>query len=434
MSTVVVEGQMRRRFDGAVSKLRRRFTRARTGLLRWWPLRPLGMLLLASAALLGLRYGRREVDFLLYSAGLAAMALVVLALLATGAGSWWLHRRVGVIDTGAPPVGTTQEPQASGLTLPRPLPFLQIRLVWDNPQGTRVALVATRDGLNEVVTPTERGNFDLVSRLFSVEDVFGLARFSFTSTVHASRIVLPQAALSHVEIARARARGDAESDPYGEPEGDLVEMRAHAYGDSMRRVLWKVYARNRRLVVRLPERASAERPVRVAFFISGQGDEQTAGAARTFVEKGLLGTNYLFAADGADAAVRTSSEALEQLVESAAHRAEGGTVLARVGGSLDAQGLRSVLLFVPAVDGPWREKLRAFIQSRGIAPTVVVAGATDPTVGSWDSAFSLRTIVRRVMRRPSGEALAGTALTRLCAALAADGCSVTRVGGYEGVV
>ena len=49
-------------------------------------------------------------------------------------------------------------------------------------------------------------------------------------------------------------------------------MRAYGHGDPMRHVLWKTFARSRRLLVRMPERAIAPSPTTVAFLIAGPGE------------------------------------------------------------------------------------------------------------------------------------------------------------------
>jgi hypothetical protein len=149
-------------------------------------------------------------------------------------------------------------------------------------------------------------------------------------------------------------------------------MRQYAHGDSMRHVLWKVYARTRKLLVRMHERALAPGPVSVAFFVAGQDDEASAGAARLYVESGLLGNDLLFSADGAAAPARSARDALEQLVDSSSQRAHGAESLDGLASQMDPARLTSCLVFAPSMDGPWRERLVGFIRRHGLDATVII--------------------------------------------------------------
>ena len=68
----------------------------------------------------------------------------------------------------------------------------------------------------------------------------------------------------NAELAAGRASGDAVSHPAGRQEGELIEMRRYGPGDPLRHVLWKTYARTRRLLVRMHERAISPRPTTAA--------------------------------------------------------------------------------------------------------------------------------------------------------------------------
>ena len=65
------------------------------------------------------------------------------------------------------------------------------------------------------------------------------------------------------------------------------------HGDPLRHILWKTFARTRRLLVRMPERAIAPQPITVAFLVAGEHDEPTASAARLYLERGLVGKFFL---------------------------------------------------------------------------------------------------------------------------------------------
>ena len=160
--------------------------------------------------------------------------------------------------------------------------------------------------------------------------------------------------------------------PAGRVEGDLVEMRQYAYGDSMRHILWKVYARSRKLLVRMPERALAPGPVSVAFFVAGPEDEASAGAARLYLEAGLLGADLVFSADGSSAPARSARDAVEQLVDSASKREHGAEALDAAASQIDPGRLTSCVLFVPPVDGAWRERVVGFVKKHGLDASVII--------------------------------------------------------------
>jgi hypothetical protein len=122
----------------------------------------------------------------------------------------------------------------------------------------------------------------------------------------------------------------------------------------------------------MPERALAPGPVSVAFFVAGKDDDASAGAARLYVEAGLLGADLLFSADGANAPARTARDALEQLVDSSTQRAHGAESLDGLASQMDPARLTSCLIFAPSSDGPWRERLVGFIRRHGLDATIII--------------------------------------------------------------
>lgn len=90
---------------------------------------------------------------------------------------------------------------------------------------------------------------------FWFRDAFGL--FALPVTVDAKDIFLrtPDALDgSHLTVKPRRANELTERvDTMQRVEGDLYNSRVFATGDDMRRILWSVYARNRELMVRIPE-------------------------------------------------------------------------------------------------------------------------------------------------------------------------------------
>jgi hypothetical protein len=266
---------------------------------------------------------------------------------------------------------------------------LEVSVAWVEPPGCKVSLESIDGLLSEVVTPGERGRTGQLVRRFTVDDVFGLTRLSFDVSWNVNLSIVPVAASGGAALVAGRAQGETVANPAGRAEGDLVEMRQYAYGDSMRHGLWQTYARTRKLLVRMPERALAPGPVSVAFFVAGPEDEASAGAARLYLEAGLLGSDLLFGADGAAAPARSARDAVEQLVDSKTKRAEGGESLDSVAAQMDPNRLTACLLFVPPVDGAWRGRVVEFVRRHRLNASVIIgvdgAGEVAGTQGRLQS-------------------------------------------------
>ena len=165
--------------------------------------------------------------------------------------------------------------------------------------------------------------------------------------------------------------GDTYSHPSGAEEGDLVETRRYGPGDPCRLILWKTYARTRRLLVRVPERALAPARNVVAYLVAGDGDEPTASIAREFIE--AAGIDVVFQADGAERAARDREEGLEQLVDSVEHRSRGAEGLEPLLATLGRERLDGCVLFVPGRMGAWFERVRWFVAGLSVRPTLVTS-------------------------------------------------------------
>jgi hypothetical protein len=163
-------------------------------------------------------------------------------------------------------------------------------------------------------------------------------------------------------------------------------MRHYAPGDPIKFVLWKVFARARKLVVRTPEKAISPARQTVAYLVAFEGDEPAAGAARVAVDGGALGTDWVVGADGTDQHASTRAHALEVLARSAhAPHGEAGTGLSRFLGKTTTGTVGRALVFVPARPGPWIERvLSAAAQRRGRVDFVVCTdGIVRRPTGPW---------------------------------------------------
>jgi hypothetical protein len=382
------------------------------------PFRAGALLLLAVGLGLVLLWAPREADFVLYPAGLVAVLLVVACTLVTVAGTLWLRRQVRGLPVTVPSQLETTRATGTGFRIPalRRFLVLEVSVAWVEPTGCEVTLETVDGLLSEVVTPQERGRTAQLVRRFTVDDVFGLTRLSFDVRWPVNLAIVPVSATQGAALVAGRAQGETVANPAGRAEGDLVEMRQYAYGDSMRHVLWKTYARTRKLLVRMPERALAPGPVSVAFFVAGPDDEASAGAARLYLESGLLGTDLLFGADGASSPARSARDAVDQIVDSRARRETGGESLATVAAQMDPNRLTSCLLFVPPVDGAWRGRVVEFVRRHGLNASVIIGidGVGEaPRVTGRVQSFFFEAPVETLGARPE--------LEKLRAALEAEG-------------
>ncbi|HEY0879963.1 MAG TPA: DUF58 domain-containing protein [Archangium sp.] len=211
------------------------------------PFRAGALLLLAVGLALVLLWAPREADFVLYPAGLVAVLLVVACTLVTVAGTLWLRRQVRGLPVTVPSQLETTRATGTGFRIPalRRFLVLEVSVAWVEPSGCEVTLETVDGLLSEVVTPQERGRTSQLVRRFTVDDVFGLTRLSFDVRWPVNLAIVPVSATQGAALVAGRAQGETVANPAGRAEGDLVEMRQYAYGDSMRHVLWKTYARTR---------------------------------------------------------------------------------------------------------------------------------------------------------------------------------------------
>lgn len=336
------------------------------------PLRMPGVLLAVAGAYVAWWIGKEQADYLLYPAGICAIALVGLSIVCVVAGALRVWLAVRRMAAGIPADLETTQAVPTGFRFPRLAwwPLVETRMTWEAPAGVQVSLEARGGAWAEHILPHARGRHVRVARRFTVEDVFGLAACSFTVAWEEPVRIAPARAIASAELAVGYATGDAFSHPSGRAEGDLVEMRAYGHGDPMRHVLWKTFARSRRLLVRMPERAIAPSPTTVAFLIAGPGDEPSCGTARLYLERNLFGADFLFGADGAAAPAHDRDTALDQIIDSAG--GDSGIALDKLGKNIDPMRLASCVVFAPAVDGPWRERVVAFAARLPAPPTIVI--------------------------------------------------------------
>lgn len=350
----------------AAPRPRRRFLGFVWAALGWVPVTPLGLAVGLGLAGLIEWVAVPTQDRVLMALALCGLAVEGVVLAAVVLTALWLRVRPQGKASGSlkaeagVPFRTGYSP---GWATWNPLVRVEIR--WRLPAEARAEFVTERVRPVEQVTADGRGQADAVIRRFVVVDVFHLARVRFERSSAGAVTVLPRRGpTARPDVLPQFVSGDQLGHPSGRPEGDLMEMRRYAPGDPLKLVLWKLYGRTGRLLVRTPERAVSPTEAVLAYFVAGQGDEASAGVARGLIEAGSLGNAATFGADGAPGATRNPAEAVSQVVRSVAARDQGGAGLAWFVDEGEAAGGRACILFVPSQPGAWLDRVAGALAGR----------------------------------------------------------------------
>jgi hypothetical protein len=322
----------------------------------FFPLTFTGLILLGLSAAAFWLEGIRRQDFVFLAIGFIGVLVTLLVLLLTVAAAPLVHARW---KRGSTRPGLTVECAAVQETgffppLPRWLPLLEYSWKWEPP-----AYVDVRDGTHpdrrrEFVVPRRRGVHSGIRRRILLRDVLGLTALEWVIPESAEIRFLPaKGALDTLTLLDGLTGGDDLSDPRGAAEGDRVDMRQYTPGDSPRMILWKVYAHTRKLLVRVPERALTARPRFCAYFVAGTQDEPGAGFTRVVLERGFLGENWRFGADGSTTFTGRLDEAIDLLIGSASVSTEAATRLPEFLQQAEKDGFASCLVVMPPTQGPW---------------------------------------------------------------------------------
>jgi hypothetical protein len=321
--------------------------------LLWWVLKTYGR----DINLLGWRiepWGQGRHDQVITALAGCALILIAAMTAVVVLMALWLRLRLRLPREGQELEAGTATRTGFHLGLGHWNPLLKIDLAWEAPEGVNVRLIGGK--LDEEVTASKRGQTGGVVRRVTVGDVFGLARISFRLRSPQPLRVLPGCGKTRsISLLQQAVSGDTLAHPEGEPAGDLIEQRRYVPGDPLKLVLWKVFARTGRMLVRQPERAISHSQQTLAYFVAADGDEPSAGIARAVLESGSLGTDFHFGADGEEAMVQTIPEAVEQVLRSVRVRRESGQGLGEFLGRGEQMGLKACILFVPGRKGRWLE-------------------------------------------------------------------------------
>jgi uncharacterized protein (DUF58 family) len=301
-------------------------------------------------------YGYGALDLVVFVVGIAGLALLALCALAAAGAALALRRRLRRREAGAAGLARLDAGAwaRTGFALPDwPwLPLVQVRWEWLEPRGVECRAHALAGRLAEEIRPTRRALASRLRRRVISADAFGLARVAFQHEVPAALTVLPDRGhLRQAPVLAALAGADGIPYPRGAPEGDRMEIRRYAPGDSVRDILWKAYARTRQLSVRRPERSVLRSRRLVAYLVAGEGDEPAAAAARVALESGALGEGWVFGADGSPGCATELAPALEAVARSGG--ASGPTRLCDFLDSAEVDSAAHCVVFAPALAGEW---------------------------------------------------------------------------------
>ncbi|MGE0495268.1 MAG: DUF58 domain-containing protein [Vulcanimicrobiota bacterium] len=261
--------------------------------------------------------GVAKLDLVVLSMAVAVATVLGLSVASVCLTSLWLRRRL----TGFSrlPIELTAQhacPTGVSVNLPSYLPLVKVDWEWED-LAAEVSLARQADWVRERVNCRQRGIYPGVVRRFIVRDVLGLASLTLRHPQQVRIRVLPATGrLESVHLVRSLLPGEDVPDPAGEVAGERLDMRGYQRGDSVRFILWKVYSRSGKVVVRVPERAITSSPRACAYLLTGPNDEASAGLARVLVSHGLLGAGWRFGADGATRWSHREDEALEQIAAS----------------------------------------------------------------------------------------------------------------------
>jgi len=311
-------------------------------------------------------YGIRRMDFVALAAGFAgALTIFVLLVCALTCASFLFFASRRAVTAGGSLDLSTNLPQSTGYHVRCPLwiPCVVAGWSWENAGRVNdiVSVARDKNRLVETVTPARRRIADRVARRFYVRDIFGLTEISWRRTETINLRVLPdRGMLTQMPPPVGMADGDDVPDPWAAPSGDRVDMRPYVPGDPLRTVLWKIYARSGRMMVRIPERSVSERRKGCGYLVIGNGDDAASAVARIVVERGLLGDDWRFGSDGVANYASETDEALEIIAVSgdvdSVGRAKNHREVSGLGSfiaKMRSDGFQSCVLFLPPDPASW---------------------------------------------------------------------------------
>jgi len=364
-----------RRLRGVITAIRERS-----------PLTMQGLVVVLIAVLALQRFGYGRMDLVVFALAVCALAIVSFSTLIVLLGGLILRNQLmhqlemrDLLQSRPARVQVEAGyPNDTGFAL-HTMPWLPLigvswEVMYPDAIETRNLLSDDEQEWEEQIRPLRRCRSTRITRRFTVRDVLGFSRFSWRFAQQGELLALPQAGrIKALPLLRSLTSEDGIPDPGGDPEGDRMEIRPYVPGDSVRDIMWKVYARNRHLNVRLPERSVFHSNRTLAYLLSSPDDEAAAAVARVAVESGALGDDWQFGADGSEGATSGKNDALERIAQS---RALDGPLPYGLDAFLQqhaGQGSVHCIVFAGANSAPWLTQLRATTTRFRVRFSVVLA-------------------------------------------------------------
>ncbi len=322
-------------------------------------------LLAAGGALVILGYG--SMDLVVFSLAVCALAIVGFCLISAIAGGMFIRHRLGKelqhdkwTSTANVEAGF---PNETGFTLPLlgyiPLVKLSWEIVYPDFVETRISTSPLDQTLVEEIVPTKRCKTDHIMRQFTMSDVLGFSRYSWRQKQSLALLALPKTnTVKPLPLLQSLTAEDGIPNPSGDPDGDRMEIRPYVPGDSVRNIMWKVYARNRQLNVRLAEKSVFPSKRTVAYLLSSDNDEAAAAVARVALESGALGDDWAFGADGTDSVCDSVESSLVAIAQSRGIGKPHGYGLDQFLQRTAGQTSTHCIVFAAAEIAPWLNALK----------------------------------------------------------------------------
>ena len=346
-----------------------------------------GVSVLALAVLALQFFGYQRMDLVVFALSVCAISIVMFCLLAVFLSGLVVRRRLAPHLNKALPLIRSEAgyPNETGLMLPPltwlPLVTVQWQIVAPDHIPTRASDDPDSGQLREEITPRYRGLSQEITRLFIVRDVLGLCRFAWRDTRPHSLQTLPRTGhLRQLPALRSLDAEDGIPSPTGQPQGDRMDIRRYATGDSVRDIMWRVYARNRHLNVRLPEKSLFHSERTLAYLVTSDQDEAAAGVARFALSHGALGNSWVFGTDGTTDTAQTVSAALPLIAQSRGAAHYGLDTFLQ-----QQRSQTACVVFAPATAGPWTDALQRTLRQQAGPFTLILA--TDGLVDRPDKAW-----------------------------------------------
>lgn len=266
-------------------------------------------------------------------------------------------------------------------------PNIDVSLSWVAPQSVECLGEWNKSKYQEKIIAKRRVDENLVKRKVVFRDILGLVSFSHVFENKQQVWIKPDVNKANVPSPLVLfSMGDEVSHPIGKPVGDYMEMRAYQRGDPVKHIVWKAYAKNRRLLVRVPEKAVSQSKKTVAYLVTGKNDEPAASLAWMTLSGGYLGKDFLFATDGDEKMVSNREEALKKVVESS-NATHPGDNISRVFLKNPDAASSNCFLFVPAEMGPWLDELAGFKRFQNFHVFLSVNKYREPEKSNWKKWF-----------------------------------------------